>query len=223
MRLPATGLLGDLKPATRDALADRILLRKFKAGMDIIALEEQKSTVYVVLEGDALATLVSEEGKLVAYRAINAGDIFGEMAALTGHKRSASVRAKTDIVVGVLSENVFARLCEDHPDFVFAIARQLACQVEALTKRVFEQTTLEVRQRVARELVRIVQASGKDPEGSADLFPAPTHSNLAAQIGCEREAVTKALSQLNDSGLIEKNRRNIRIPSVEALLTESEF
>jgi CRP-like cAMP-binding protein len=218
MQLPATGLLGELKPETREALATRILLRRYKAGADVIALEEQKATVYVLLDGVALATLVSDEGRLVSYRSIHPGYLFGEMAALTGLKRSASVRAQTDIVVGVLSETDFTQLCKDFSDFTMAIARELACVVASLTERVFEQTTLEVRHRVARELVRIARASGKSQGDSADLVPAPTHSSLAAQIGCEREAVTKALRQLNDDGLIEKNRRNIRIPSIEALL-----
>ncbi|MFK7877099.1 MAG: Crp/Fnr family transcriptional regulator [Paracoccaceae bacterium] len=223
LELPKTGLLGKLKAGTREALVEHISVRKFRAGTEVVDFEDEKTNVYVLLEGTARAILVSDEGRLVAYRSIKEGDVFGEMAALTGQKRSASVEAHTDILVGVLSETAFVFLCESYSDFIVAIARELANLVASLTKRVFEQTTLEVRPRVARELVRIVRAVDKSDTDMAQLVPAPTHSSLAAQIGCEREAVTKALRQLDERGLIQKNRRNIKIPSIRALLIRSEI
>jgi CRP-like cAMP-binding protein len=62
-------------------------------GNIILREGETGDTVYFVLSGQAVAGISTEEGKYRSLSKMNAGDFFGEIAALTGSPRTANVVA----------------------------------------------------------------------------------------------------------------------------------
>jgi len=70
----------------------------FKEGTRIITRGEAADCAYFIISGDA-EVHDAQEGKKVVYATLGAGDVFGEMALLTGEARSAHVSAKTDLAV----------------------------------------------------------------------------------------------------------------------------
>ena len=64
-----------------------------------------------------------------------------------------------------------------------------------MTERVYEFSTLVVRKRLIRELLRLAE-DNEQREGSASISPAPTHFDLAARISTHREAVSREMSAL---------------------------
>ena len=114
-------------------------------------------------------------------------------------------------------------MIEENPAFAIAVARQLAGHVRRLTTRVFEFSTMAVRQRLRSELLRLAapSAPGADSGIIANL---PTHAELASRISTHREAVSREMAWLEAKGLTAKQGRSLLIPSVEkirALLDES--
>jgi CRP-like cAMP-binding protein len=97
---------------------------------------------------------------------------------------------------------------------LFAILRHLTTQVRALTERVFEFSTLAVRNRVHAELVRLARDHGGN---DAVIRPAPTHTEIASRISTHREAVTRELNRLEDLGLIVREGRSLRVADLERL------
>jgi hypothetical protein len=81
--------------------------------------------------------------------------------------------------------------------------------VRNLTARVFEFSTLAVRNRVRTELLRL--ADGAPGSNEAVLSPAPTHAEIANRISTHREAVTRELGWLEDKGFIAKEGRVLRL------------
>ncbi|WP_395660183.1 Crp/Fnr family transcriptional regulator [Aestuariivirga sp.] len=101
---------------------------------------------------------------------------------------------------------------EENPAFAIAVARQLAGHVRRLTTRVFEFSTMAVRQRLRAELLRLAKpAAGADTAAIASL---PTHAELASRISTHREAVSRELAWLGDGGFILKQGRSLLIPSL---------
>jgi CRP/FNR family cyclic AMP-dependent transcriptional regulator len=76
---------------------------------------------YVLLEGDAT---VSQDGQPIAV--IHAGDHFGELALLDPAPRDATVRATTDVVIGVLGARAFNAIVRDVPGMNAKLLRALA-------------------------------------------------------------------------------------------------
>ncbi|QIE55520.1 Crp/Fnr family transcriptional regulator [Pikeienuella piscinae] len=207
------GFLDELTACDRAVLLTSARRVVYRDGAEIIVHGDRSRETFVVLDGAAMATLVSLEGRFVAYRTIGPGDVFGELAALTGAPRNAWVHARGSVEVGVLGADVLERVIVERPGIALALCRHLAGMVADLTERVFEHTALPVRQRLARELVRRAAANG-DCAVIERLSP---HAELAAFIGTHREAVTKELSALAREGLIHRDGRAVRIPSLRAL------
>ena len=142
--------------------------------------------------------------------------MFGEISALDGLPRSVSVEAGERSLVAKLPRNRFLELMEENPGFAIAVARQLAGHVRRLTTRVFEFSTMAVRQRLWAELLRLAVPAheGADAGQIANL---PTHAELASRISTHREAVSREMAWLDGKGLVRKQGRSLMIPSLAAI------
>lgn len=65
---------------------------------------------FIILEGDAEVIM---DGKVI--HTLRPGDFFGEMAALDGKSRTATVRAKTRLRCLTLGDGTFRQFLIDHP------------------------------------------------------------------------------------------------------------
>jgi CRP-like cAMP-binding protein len=168
-----------------------------------------------------MAAVNAEDGRLVLLRELQVGSIFGEFAAIDGAARSADVVANGPVRVARLSREAFFRVIAEAPGIGQALMRHLVEIIRALSDRIHEQTTFQVRERLLRELLRLGRAES-DGRDTARLEPAPTHAVLAANIGTHREAVTKQLSAFARLGLVQKSRGALMLPSLRALQREAD-
>jgi CRP-like cAMP-binding protein len=200
--------LGRLPEADRDQLASLWTVRTYQPQQLVLAHGDESRDVFFLLEGRARATLFAESGREVAYREIGPGDIFGELSGIDGKPRSASIVALEKTVVARLSPAAFRGFVRNNPAFAWALLEHLSGGMRALTDRVYEFSTLVVRKRLIRELLR--RAEGHDaPDGRALLKPAPTHFELASSISTHREAVSREMSALAKRRLIEKRQSTL--------------
>lgn len=118
-------------------------------------------------------------------------------------------------LVAVMPRQVFLKALRDQPTFMMAVMVHLTQQIRRLTDRVFEFSTLAVRNRVHAELLRI--ALPLKIHNDAILSPAPTHEEIASRISTHREAVTREMARLEESGLLRKEGRTLRIENLDRL------
>jgi len=95
VRLPA---LASLSLKDRQALAAQTLVANAPAGTVILRQGETSDAAYFIIEGRAVAGW-DEEGGYRPLETLNAGDFFGEIAALTGMPRTANVMAEQPTTV----------------------------------------------------------------------------------------------------------------------------
>ena len=91
--IPAFGVLGDNE---RRALLASARIREVPAGTTVVAAGDQGDAAYAILMGRAVAGTPVEDGEYRALSTMLEGDVFGEIAALTGSTRTASVVADAD-------------------------------------------------------------------------------------------------------------------------------
>lgn len=218
-RADAQPFLGALGEADRAWLTGRLRIREHQPGAMIIAAGDASREAYVLLEGQAVASLYSADGKVVWYSDFAPGDLFGELSALDGLPRSAFVTASSRVRVGVLGVADFEALLGRSGDCARLVMVHLARHVRRLTERVYEYSTLLVRERLMRELAR--RARQIDASGDAVLIAdLPTHLEIATYIGTHRELVTKELGELTRRGLVTRREGGLMIPSLQALERE---
>jgi CRP-like cAMP-binding protein len=91
--------LGRLDPAQRDALIAAASVRELPAGATIVNVGDAGDAAYFILDGRAAAGTPEEDGGYRSLSTMEAGDFFGEIAALTGSHRTATVVAEQPTTV----------------------------------------------------------------------------------------------------------------------------
>ena len=208
--------LARLSDADLSALASRWTVRGYSAQEMIIGHGDDGRDVFFVLQGRARVIAFSGNGREVAYRDIGPGDIFGELAGIDGKARSASIVALEATRVARLPQAVFRDCAGTNPDFAWALLQHLSETVRRLTDRVYEFSTLVVRERLICELLRRADKNGR-AGARASMTPAPTHFELASSISTHREAVSREMSALAKSGLIQRCGNSLVLLDVATL------
>jgi len=152
----------------------------------------------------------------VLIRDIGAGELFGELAAIDGGRRSASIVAVDDSVLTVIPGSVFRSAVTGSPEAALWFARHLTRQLRNMNQRMLELRALNVSGRLHCQLLRLCAEAGVR-DNRTIIEPAPTHDTLAAAIGSNRESVTRELGYLASIGLVEQDRRQLRILDVRQL------
>ena len=211
-------VLTALPDTVRRDLEKRSVWKEYKNDEQIIDRESENRDVYFVVGGGVRIVNYSYSGREVSYDDIRAGGMFGELGAIDGKPRSASVVALRRTLVAVLPTELFKRVLHEHPQFALAVIERLAAIIRASNERIMDLSTLGAYTRVYAELLRLARTFAKDDEAEeAVIDPLPVHSDLAARCGTTRETVARAVSDLMKKGVAEKQGSGIKIADLWAL------
>jgi CRP-like cAMP-binding protein len=205
-----------VSPEDLEALAKRFRWKRYGANQQIISHLDSSTDLFLIDEGAVRVTVYSPAGKEVTFGDIAAGEFFGELAAIDELPRSATVAALTDSLVARMSADTFWEILRSHPGVAALVLKRLASSVRALTQRVFEFSSMAVKNRVHAELLRLARHHMVG-DNEALILPAPSHADLASRISTHREAVTRELSQLSRDGLVERKAGALTIHDVRKL------
>jgi len=199
----ASIMLSSLDPEQIKEVLSRCTRLSYTKNAQVVREKDPDGHIYIIEKGTLGVAQFSNAGKEVSFHYLTKGENFGEVSAIDGKSRSASVIALTDCVVTKMSFEVFRDLIYAHTSVCVEIMRQLAAMVRRLSGRVFEFATLSVPGRVHAELFRIARMH-LDLDGVARIPSPPTHARIAAKVSCNREAVSRELKKLENDGLLIK-------------------
>jgi len=203
--LATVGLFRSLDAASIALLDTQCSWRRLSGNQWIVDYQDVSNDVFFIVSGTVRVKLESISGREVLLREINAGDFFGELAAIDGEPRSAGIIAVTDVTVARMPASVFRTAVHSHPDVCDQLMALLAGQVRMLANRVNEFTTLDARHRIYAELLRLSRPETGKP-GQAVVSPPPVHAEIAARVSIRREAVAREFKWLEREGLIARRR-----------------
>jgi CRP/FNR family cyclic AMP-dependent transcriptional regulator len=197
-------LFRSLDEAAIQALDTQCSWRRVGRTEWVIQHQDASTDVFFVSSGTVRVQIQSIAGREVLFREINAGEFFGELAAIDARPRSAGIVAVTDVTIARMPASVFRRAVHAHPDVCDQLLALLCGQIRMLSTRVNEFTTLDVRHRIYAELLRLSRREGDGIQ--AVISPPPVHAELAARVSTRREAVARELKALERAGLLERRR-----------------
>lgn len=205
-------------PENKDlgVLAERCRWRRFTREQQIVHAEDDTDDVYFIVTGTVRAEVYSGSGRAVTFRDLGPGEVFGELSAIDQKPRSANVVALDNVTIASVSASEFWQLIKEYPAIAEATLRRLTTLVRSLSDRVVEFSTLAVRNRIHAELLRL----GRDhmtTENSALIVPSPTHAEIANRMSTHREAVSRELSDLARSRIVERRDGGLLISDMERL------
>ncbi len=203
---PFTGLDGQ----SLTDVAGSCRFERFEAKRQIIAYQDDSADVFFVVSGVVRVVIHSLSGKEISYRDLGGGEMFGELAAIDGEQRSASVVAVTETLLVAMPETAFRAAITNHPTVADAVLHRLTRLVRLYSQRLYEMRTLDVQSRIRAELLRLSEDTlGED--NTATISPLPTSADIAARVNTRREAVSRELASLTRRGLIKRHRRSLMI------------
>jgi CRP-like cAMP-binding protein len=104
---------------------DKLLIKKqFKQGETIVTEGSESYNVYVIVSGEAAMTK-EHFGKEVDIRVLKKGDVFGALSLIAKSPRSATIKAKTDLEVGMIYRDDFVSVMEKLPEEIRVIMQEL--------------------------------------------------------------------------------------------------
>jgi len=205
-----------LPPSTLTRIEERCRWRRYEAGESIIDYLDASDDVFFLMAGEARVSIYSLDGKVVTFSDLGPGDLSGEMAAIDGDPRSASMEARTPCVVASMPAVAFREILQSEPAVTLSVLRYLVSKIRTLTRRVYEFSALAVGNRVQAEVLRLARLAPKDGKG-ARIAPAPTHHDIASRVSTHREAVTRELNRLSRMGIIERQGRALHVKDIDRL------
>jgi CRP/FNR family transcriptional regulator, cyclic AMP receptor protein len=211
--LRSIGLLAGLSDEILAEIAQAAQFKRYRRGQTIMTRETRERDLCLISAGRVRVIMLAPSGREVHFRDILAGGVFGEISALDGRPRCATVLAQEDTVVARLAPEALGPLLQRHWPMCERLLRGLAGALRDLTDRVYELSALSVQQRLIAELLRQA-APTLDGDALAWIQPAPRHIDLAATIGTSREQVSRELAALAREGLVQRESERLCLNDV---------
>ncbi|MET9107027.1 Crp/Fnr family transcriptional regulator [Streptomyces zhihengii] len=205
---PARSLLGLLSVPARRELLGLGARKRFEAGAVMLREGMDDEHVLLLLSGFAKVTATVENGEssLLAVRA--AGDPVGEMAAMTGAPRSATVTACGPLLARVLPSAALRGLLLTVPEVSVALAGIVADRLRWANRRRLDFRGYPAKVRLARLLVELAASYGASGPGGTVIGCRLTQPELAALAGVAETTVHKVLRELREEDLLETGYRS---------------
>lgn len=190
--------------------------RAYGANVTLFHEGDDAGPVIVLLRGRVkVAAAGSGREAIVAVR--EPGDLIGEMSAVDGGPRSATVTTLEPIDALMIAGSAFAALLERRPRIALVILRMVAARLRYADAQQAQFATHDVVGRVARRLVELADRFGAPGERGVELALPLSQEELAAWTGSSREAVSKALALLRSLRIVETGRRRVTVLDLDAL------
>ncbi|MFQ5776181.1 MAG: Crp/Fnr family transcriptional regulator [Kiloniellaceae bacterium] len=199
-----------LEEAERRRLEGRCQWRRYGPGESILERGGESREVLFIVQGAVNIVNYSLSGREVAYATLRTGECFGELSAIDGRPRSASVVAAEPTLVAVLRSEQFLDLLKQRAEITFRVLERLTNMVRSGDVRIMELSTLAATQRVYAELLRMAERDVAVPDLWV-IHPLPPLREIASRVGTTRETVARALSQLYPTGLVRRKGRSLYI------------
>jgi CRP/FNR family cyclic AMP-dependent transcriptional regulator len=199
------------------ALASFGVVRSFAGGSALFHENQLADRVIVLRDGFVKVSCYSDDGREVVLGIRGPGDVVGELSAIDGEARSATVIALEPVEALAMSTGSFTDFLDRHPRVVRVLLQILAGRLRDADRRRVEFASKETMGRVASRIVELSERFGDAAEGDIRIEFPLTQEELAGWTACSRDSVVKALQSMRDLGWIETGRKRITVHDLPAV------
>ena len=215
--LRRTQMFGELDEPQLRALAERAIERNLARGEVLFVAGEEARGLFVLVDGAVRAFRESIEGREQVIHVEGAGSTIAEVPVFDEGPYPSTAAAEEDSIVLFIDRSDVRRLCLEHPQIALAALKLLAGRLRKCAALVEALSLHEVDQRLARLLLAEARSHGVRDGSQLTCGLVLTNQQIAARIGTVREVVSRALSRLQQNGLIRVEGRRVFIPDEEVL------
>jgi len=221
---PAGTLLSRLAPPTARALLTLGVERRVAAGRGLIREGTVESHVIILQSGVTKVTAETANGRSALLSIRVEGDLIGEMSALSGSPRSATVTMCGAGTVRLVHRRDFAGFLGAYPDAAMELAAVVADRLAWANRRRIDFTAYPVKIRLARVLTDMAESHGRpDRHGVVEIGVRLTQPELATMCGAAEISVQKAFRDMRRSNLVSSRYGRITVWNLPGLRGRAEL
>jgi CRP-like cAMP-binding protein len=214
---PSGSVLRALAAADRDVLLALGAERTFRPSQTLISEGSRDAYTYLLVRGCAKVLGNSTDGRAVLLSIRVAGDLVGELAALDGKPRSASVVAATPVAARAISQPVFLRYLDGRPHAARVIYAAVITELRRSTTHRVWVNAAPAQVRLALVLSHLVEAHGRPCSDGIRLDVPLSQPELASLVGVSEPTLHRALADLRTRDIIRTEYRHLVVRDPAAL------
>ena len=200
----------------RKRLAENSTLRGYDRGQSLFRVGQRCDEFHVAVIGHVKLYVLSAAGQEKVIEIAGPGNSFAEWLMFTGAPYNVNAQALTGALVLSVRKDAIMAGIERDPGFSLRMLALLSRRVHGLVDDVEDYTLCNGAQRVVGYLLRnLPDASASRSTGTVSL--PVSKSTVASRLSLTREHFSRVLHELEAQGLIEIERRQIRIPDAGRL------
>lgn len=205
--LPFSGL----SDAQARKILDQATVREISPNEVCFHEGDEAQNFYVLLDGVLRVLRTTEDGDQVVILHVAPGQLFGIAKAYANDTYHASAKAASPSIALAWPSKLWDEFLHDYPGFNDATLQAIGTRVEELQVKIVEMATLQVEQRIAHAILRLLQQTGaKSDDGIEIGFPI-TRQDISEMTGTTIHSVSRYLSKWQKSGIIDSGRRRILV------------
>jgi CRP/FNR family transcriptional regulator, cyclic AMP receptor protein len=212
-----TEFVARLDPVDREELMARGRRRRWPAGASLFLEGERSATVLVITSGRVKVFSLTAHGEEIVLAVRGPGALLGELSAIDGAPRGASVAALEPVEAVVVPVAAFIDFLRSHAAAAVVLLQLVTGRLRDSDRKRVEFAAYDIAARVARRLLELAERFGEPDEHGVRITVALSQDELAGWVGASREAVAKALRVLRDRGLVTTGRRTMTVLDLAGL------
>ncbi|MFD1151560.1 Crp/Fnr family transcriptional regulator [Saccharothrix hoggarensis] len=191
--------------------------RAYPPGESLLRYGDRDNHVVLLLDGVVKVVVDSAVGKEAVLAVRVGGDLVGELAAIDGGARSATVIACGHVRTRVVGRVEFDAFLRRSPDTAHEISRMITERLRWSDRRRVDFVARSAAGRLAKVLLEIADGYGRVVDDGCELDVSLTQVELGSLAGLAKRTVEKHMADLQAAKLIEARYRHIRLLDVVGL------
>jgi CRP-like cAMP-binding protein len=192
-------------------------LQRIAPGATCFDEGDRADNFYVLLDGVIRILRTTSEGEQVVVLHITPGQMFGIAKAFEAETYHTTARAASDGVALSWPSDLWDQLVRDYPGFHQATRRAVGHRVEEMQDKIVEMGTLQVEQRIAHAILRLLRQAGKETDEGVEIDFPITRQDISEMTGTTLHNVSRCMSKWRKSGILSSSRRRVVVRRPEDL------
>lgn len=210
-------LFNGLQRHDMEELARMSLMETKTKGTYIYLPSDPANSVFLLKEGHAKISRLTDEGKEVMLTILSPGEVFGEVVLVNDQPRDHIAEAIDNVLLCEFRKRDFENFIRSRPDLVFRITKLIGLRLQKMESRVVDLICKDVATRVSELLLNLADQHGKATGSHGEFRIKLTHQDIASLAGVSRQTATEILDRLKSLGLVELGHRSIIIKNKAGL------
>lgn len=211
-------LFQDMEPPELQRLATGCKLRKLVRGDEVFRFGERCTEFHVAVTGQIKLFAISPAGQEKIIEIVGPGNSFAEALMFTDKPYIINAQALSDCLLLSVGKDAVLREIGNDPRFCMRMLAGLSRRLHGLVNDVQAYSLHSGVERVIGYLVRDLPEEVRDGDNVAACVVLPvSKASIASRLSMTPEYFSKVLHELEAKGLIEIDKREIRIPEPQRL------